>query len=73
MAAGLHRLSFLSRLVGKLRQDGNGELSVEDEESAIWTVASLYGAAASTTVITRTAFALVMISIRKHSAGLKKR
>ena len=73
MAAGLHRLSFLSRLVGKLRQDGNGEFSVEDEESAIWTAAILYGAVADTTVITLTAFALAMISIRKHSAGLKKR
>jgi hypothetical protein len=51
----------LSKLVETLRQDSNSELSVEDEESAIWTVASLYGAAADTTVINLTAFTLAMV------------
>jgi cytochrome P450 len=40
-----------------LRQDGNGELSVEDEESAIWTA---YGVAADTTVVNLTALTLAM-------------
>jgi hypothetical protein len=57
---------FVSRLVRKLRQDGNGERSFEGEESTIWTAASLYGAAADTTVITLTVFALVMIRFRKR-------
>jgi len=61
MAADIHRPSYVSKLVEKLSQDGNGELSVDDEEWAIWTVASLYGAVAETTVITLTAFTLAMI------------
>jgi hypothetical protein len=51
----------LSKLVESLRQDGNGELSVEDEESAIWTAANLYGAAADTTVVNLIAFTLAVI------------
>lgn len=61
MAAGVHRPSYVSKLVEKLSQDGVGELSVEDEEAVIWTAASLYGAAADTTVITLAAFTLAMI------------
>jgi len=61
MAAGSNKPSYVSKLVEKLSQDGNGDLSVDDEKSVIWTWASLYGAAADTTVITLTAFTLAMI------------
>lgn len=45
-------------------QEGGGKLSSE-EEAIIWTAASLYGAAADTTVITLTAFILAMIRFPK--------
>lgn len=53
--------SYVSRLVHQLEQEGGGKLSSDDEEAIIWTAASLYGAAADTTVITLTAFTLAMI------------
>jgi cytochrome P450 len=60
MAAGEHRPSYVSKLVEQLKQE-NGKMSAEDEQAIIWSAASLYGAAADTTVITLTAFTLAMV------------
>lgn len=60
MAAETNRPSYVSKLVEQLRANGNGKLGKEDEEAVVWTAASLYGAAADTTVITLTAFTLAM-------------
>lgn len=61
MSAGNERASYVSRLVHQLETEGGGKLSTNDEEAIIWTAASLYGAAADTTVITLTAFTLAMV------------
>lgn len=61
MAASTYRQSYVSKLVQKLKEEENAKLSSEDEEAVIWTAASLYGAAADTTVITLTVFTLAMI------------
>jgi cytochrome P450 len=55
--------SFVSRLIRQcgLDSNGKGNLSAEDEHAIVWSAASLYGAAADTTVITLTAFTLAMI------------
>lgn len=54
--------SYVSKLVKQLKaESGTGTLSHDDEHSIIWTAASLYGAAADTTVITLTVFTLAMI------------
>lgn len=61
MAALTHRPSYVSKLVQQLKDKENGKLAHEDEQAIIWSAASLYGAAADTTVITLTAFTLAMI------------
>lgn len=55
--------SFLSRLIEQcaLESEVKDVLNPEDEEAIIWASASLYGAAADTTVITLTAWTLAMI------------
>jgi cytochrome P450 len=64
MAALTHRQSYVSKLIGKLKDDGGANLTKEDEEAVVWTAASLYGAAADTTTITLTNFTLAMIKFR---------
>ncbi|KAF5681229.1 hypothetical protein FHETE_18 [Fusarium heterosporum] len=63
MATDNYRQSYVSRLLHKLKQDsgGNNSVDMEDEEAIKWTAASLYGAAADTTVITLTTFNLAMV------------
>lgn len=62
MDALTNKPSYVSKLIQHLRGPGdNGKLSSEDEEAVIWSAASLYGAAADTTVITLTAFTLAML------------
>lgn len=61
MAAFTYRPSYVSKLIQKFKQGDEGKLSPEDEETIIWTAASLYGAAADTTVIALTAYTLAMI------------
>ncbi|OKL56052.1 hypothetical protein UA08_08613 [Talaromyces atroroseus] len=56
--------SYVSKLVQKLKQGDNANLDKKDEEAIIWTAASLYGAAADTTVITLTIFTLAMIQFK---------
>ncbi|ORY09304.1 OrdA protein [Clohesyomyces aquaticus] len=57
------RPSYVSKLVQQLQSSANtdAKLSTDDEEAIIWTAASLYGAAADTTVITLKAFTLAML------------
>ncbi|KAF6793740.1 O-methylsterigmatocystin oxidoreductase [Colletotrichum sojae] len=62
MADFTDRPSYVSKLVTQLERDNaDGKLSAEDEQAVIWTAASLYGAAADTTVITLTTFTLAMV------------
>lgn len=61
MAASTYRPSYVSKLVQQLQEGENAKLDREDEQAIIWTAASLYGAAADTTVITLTTFTLAMI------------
>ncbi|KAL3473137.1 cytochrome P450 [Aspergillus californicus] len=61
IAAVTHRPSYVSKLIQQLKGEGNANLSPEDEQAIIWSAASLYGAAADTTVITLTIFTLAMI------------
>lgn len=61
MAAFTYKPSYVSKLVQQLRGEENGHLGQEDEQAIIWSAASLYGAAADTTVITLTTFTLAMI------------
>ncbi|KAI3549231.1 O-methylsterigmatocystin oxidoreductase [Colletotrichum abscissum] len=56
-----NRPSYVSKLSQQLAQEKNGELSKEDEKAVIWSAASLYGAAADTTVITLSTFAFAML------------
>lgn len=53
--------SYVSRLIKRYTSVDTGGLSPEDESAIVWTAASLYGAAADTSVITLTAFALAML------------
>ena len=53
--------SYVSKLVQNLKGENGASLSQEDEQAVIWTAASLYGAAADTTVITLTIFTLAMV------------
>ncbi|KAM3543237.1 hypothetical protein ARSEF1564_003867 [Beauveria bassiana] len=62
MASFTSRPCYVSKLVQQLtHESADGKLSAEDEHAIIWTAASLYGAAADTTVITLTAFTAAMI------------
>ncbi|KAL4866732.1 hypothetical protein BDV12DRAFT_172550 [Aspergillus spectabilis] len=61
MAAGRNQPSYVSKLIHEAKGENNGTLSPEDERAIIWTAASLYGAAADTTVITLTSFTLAII------------
>lgn len=57
IAADNHRQSYVSKLIQQFKsEDSTANLRSEDEKAVIWTAASLYGAAADTTVITLTAF-----------------
>lgn len=60
MATGTNRPSYVSKLVGEL-QSPDGTLTEENEDAIVWTAASLYGAAADTTVITLKIFTLTMV------------
>jgi hypothetical protein len=61
MASRGYRPSYVSKLVQQLQGDNHANLSKDDEDAIIWTAASLYGAAADTTVITLTVFTLAML------------
>jgi cytochrome P450 len=62
MSALVNRPSYVSKLVKQLAREGETDaLSGEDEQAILWTAASLYGAAADTTVITLTTFTLAMV------------
>ncbi|KAM3503150.1 hypothetical protein MY11210_008821 [Beauveria gryllotalpidicola] len=62
MASLTSRPCYVSNLVQQLtHKSADGKLSGEDEHAIIWTAASLYGAAADTTVITLTALTAAMI------------
>ena len=60
MSSFTNQPSYVSKLIQQLSDD-KSKFSPEDEEAIIWTAASLYGAAADTTVITLTVFTLAMI------------
>ncbi|KAJ5109163.1 hypothetical protein N7456_005838 [Penicillium angulare] len=53
--------SYVSKLIEHLKAENNAILKKEDEQAVIWTAASLYGAAADTTVIALTIFTLAMV------------
>ena len=55
------RPSYVSKLIEQLGDGDGSALDTDDEEAIIWSAASLYGAAADTTVITLTAFTLAML------------
>ncbi|KAL4948852.1 cytochrome P450 [Aspergillus filifer] len=64
MADGVHRESYVSRLITQLRAETDskdGNLNEEDERAIIWTGVTLYGAATDTTALTLTAFTAAMI------------
>ncbi|KAL3462390.1 cytochrome P450 [Aspergillus heterothallicus] len=61
MAEGTNQPSYVSKLIGELTAENDGKLSEEDEHAIIWTAASLYGAAADTTVIALTTWTLAML------------
>lgn len=61
MAALAYQPSYVSKLVQQLKEENSGKLDKADEHAIIWSAASLYGAAADTTVITLTIFTLAMI------------
>ncbi|KAL2813599.1 cytochrome P450 [Aspergillus granulosus] len=61
MAAGTNQPSYVSKLVDELKAENNGTLPPEDERAIMWTAASLYGAAADTTVISLTTWTLAML------------
>lgn len=60
MAASNFTDSYVSKLIQQFKPE-DAPLRAEDEEAIIWTAASLYGAAADTTIITLTIFTLAMI------------
>lgn len=53
--------SYVSRLIQKHTDDETGSLEQDDQDAIVWTAASLYGAAADTTVITLTTLTAAMI------------
>ncbi|KAL4787860.1 cytochrome P450 [Aspergillus varians] len=69
MASSTYQPSYVSKLITQLSEESNnnnnvnnaGTLPREDEQAIIWTAASLYGAAADTTVITLTSFTAAML------------
>ncbi|KAL3494971.1 cytochrome P450 [Aspergillus germanicus] len=61
MTAGINEPSYVSKLIEELKAENDGVLKEEDERAIIWTAASLYGAAADTTVIALTAWTLAML------------
>ena len=62
MSQGTNPPSYVSKLFKQLRGEAqDGQMTAEDEEAIIWTAASLYGAAADTTVVSLTAFTLAML------------
>jgi fumagillin biosynthesis cytochrome P450 monooxygenase len=71
LAQGKNQPSYVSRLLERGENQGiNGSeksvaLSGDDENAIVWTAASLYGAAADTTVITLKAFTLAMLRFPK--------
>ncbi|KAJ5651549.1 uncharacterized protein N7484_005272 [Penicillium longicatenatum] len=60
MASSEFKPSYVSKLVENLKRENGASVSEEDEQAVIWTAASLYGAAADTTVIVLTVFTLAM-------------
>ncbi|KAF4944836.1 hypothetical protein FSARC_14568 [Fusarium sarcochroum] len=63
IASDNYRPSYVSKLVHQCEQDGPADTTLchDDEEAIAWSAASLYGAAADTTVITLTTFTLAMV------------
>ncbi|KAH6666529.1 O-methylsterigmatocystin oxidoreductase [Plectosphaerella plurivora] len=61
MSSLTNRPSYVSKLVEQLAEGDGKALSEDDEQAILWTAASLYGAAADTTVITLTIFTLAML------------
>lgn len=62
MDAHANNPSYVSKLVQQCKSETDGEqLGHDDSEAIAWTAASLYGAAADTTVITLTIFTLAML------------
>ena len=61
MSSFTYKPSYVSKLVQQIEHENNAKLSHDDEEAIIWSAASLYGAAADTTVITLSVFTLAMI------------
>lgn len=62
MDAHANSPSYVSKLVQQCKSEADDEwLSREESEAIAWTAASLYGAAADTTVITLTVFTLAML------------
>jgi cytochrome P450 len=53
--------SYVSKLLQNLKEENGAILRQQDEQAVIWTAASLYGAAADTTVIALTIFTLAMV------------
>jgi cytochrome P450 len=62
MNANDYQRSYVSKLIQRFKsEERSGTLNRSDEEAIIWTAASLYGAAADTTVITLSTFTLAMM------------
>ncbi|KAJ0424006.1 cytochrome P450 [Aspergillus carlsbadensis] len=61
IASGKNEPSYVSKLIAELAAENGGVLKAEDERAIIWTAASLYGAAADTTVIALSAWTLAML------------
>ncbi|OBT75491.1 hypothetical protein VF21_04923 [Pseudogymnoascus sp. 05NY08] len=62
IAANGHQQSYVSKLIRKFGSENEtATLNTDDEEAIVWTAASLYGAAADTTVITLSVFTLAMV------------
>ncbi|TPX14009.1 uncharacterized protein E0L32_000403 [Thyridium curvatum] len=61
MESGKTPSSYVSRLIESCKPEDGGPLDIEDERAIMWSAASLYGAAADTTIISLTAFMLAMV------------
>ncbi|KFY08517.1 hypothetical protein V492_06154 [Pseudogymnoascus sp. VKM F-4246] len=62
IAAHGHQQSYVSKLIRKFAPDDeSASLNGEDEEAIVWTAASLYGAAADTTMMSLSVFTLAMV------------
>ena len=72
MAVGSYTSSYVSRLIEQSKSEGAGTLTKEDEKAIIWSAASLYGAAADTTVISLTTFTLAMLLFPEVQAKAQK-